>query len=632
MNWYLSRLSSMQPSEVLWRARHAARVPFDWLAFKRNAQPPAADYRPFNPATYPVRLHDHGSRLDRIRIFDLDFPIETAFDWHRDYRYGKTVDRRFSGALNIRDTAAVGDIKYIWEISRHQYLSALAFAANGNDEAGWIVATLTSWLGENPLLCGVNWTSSLELGLRLISWSLLYPRIASTVDREVVFRDRWLASIYFHLKRIASNLSRYSSANNHLIGELAGLYVGASCFPFWRECTQWRASAKRELEREILLQVAEDGVNREQAMSYHLFTLELFLAAFIVGRNTGDSFGEPFTQRLRAMLAFLDSAATPGGDLPWYGDSDDARGFLFAQDESALQVVSQLGALLFHEPAWSRFLDRPTAAAQALLPDLLDTQWQSDGQSMITRQEIFRDGGLAFVRSKNGAVSMMMDFGPLGYTTIAAHGHADALSIGLAVDDEYFLVDSGTFSYHSHPEWRNYFRGTAAHNTARIDGEDQSCIAGRFLWSRKANARLLRWEDSSHEVVLEAEQDGYARLEDPVIHQRCAVFNRNTGSLRLEDTFRCAADHQVELFFHMHEDSQVSTIEPGHAEVEWRGHRITFTSPAPFLKWSVIRGSEDPQLGWRSRAFNHKQPISTLRLAGTITKTTTITLDITVDT
>jgi len=226
---------------------------------------------------------------------------------------------------------------------------------------------------------------------------------------------------------------------------------------------------------------------------------------------------------------------------------------------------------------------------------------------------------------------MSMDFGPLGYTTIAAHGHADALSIGLAVDDEYFLVDSGTFAYHSHPEWRTYFRGTAAHNTARIDGEDQSRIAGRFLWSRKANARLLRWEDSSHGVVLEAEHDGYACLDDPVIHQRRAEFDRNTGSLRLQDTFCCAADHQIELFFHMHEDAHVGRIEPGRAEVAWRGHTITFTSPARFLEWTVIRGSEDPKLGWRSRAFNCKQPISTLRLAGTITMTTTVTLHITVD-
>lgn len=631
MNWYLSRLASMRPSEVLWRVSGAVRTPLDWIAFKRGVQPPAGNWGSFDPTDYPVRLHGNGSRIDSIRVFDLEFPLGHLFDWHRDYRYGAAVSKKFSGAINIRDTAIVGDIKYVWEPSRHQYLSAVAFAANGCEQGGWIIASLDSWLRENPQLCGVNWTSSLELGLRIISWSLLYPRIGSSLGQEKAFRDRWFGSIYVHLKRIASRLSRYSSANNHLIGELAGLYVGASCFPFWNECARWTAFAKRQLEREILLQITDDGVNREQAMSYHLFTLELFLMCFIVGRNCGEPFDEPFTQRLRAMLAFVISAATPSGDLPWYGDSDDARGFLLAQDESALQVTSQLGGLLFQEPTWFKFLDRPTVAAQALLPDLLNSRWMPAQFSPESGQEIFRDGGIAFVRSKDGRVCMMMDFGPLGYTAIAAHGHADALSIGLAIGDEYFLCDAGTFAYHSYPEWRSFFRGTAAHNTARVDREDQSCIAGPFLWSRKANARLLACEDSPDRVILEAEHDGYTRLDDPVIHHRRVLFDRDTGSVRLEDTFRCAGRHQIELFFHLHEDSLVRTVRQGFAEVVWRTHRINFTSETSFTEWAVIQGSENPKLGWRSRAFNEKRPIPTLRLSGTISHTTTVTVEIKVD-
>ena len=371
MNWYLSRMASMGPAEIVWRARSATMTPLDWARSKMRAAGPPPQWTQFSTSSYPFRLHDCGSAMDHVRIFDLEFPVDFVFDWHRDYRNDKRLQRGFSGRLDIRNTRVVGDIKYVWEVNRHQHFSSLAYAQNGDQHTDTLVRAVRSWLCDNPYLIGVNWTSSLELALRVISWSLLYPRVAHSVSSDSGFREQWLVSIYSHLSRIRNRLSLYSSANNHLIGELAGLYVGATCFPFWSECAEWHNFAWRSLEREILLQVSADGVNLEQAMSYHLFTLELLLLAFAVGRNCGQHFSDAYAGRLRAMLHYLHAVATPAGDLPWYGDSDDARGFVFAQAESALEVTTQLGGLLFDEPAWLRFRGRPTAAAQALVPDLL---------------------------------------------------------------------------------------------------------------------------------------------------------------------------------------------------------------------------------------------------------------------
>jgi hypothetical protein len=613
----------MGSSEILWRSRLAAMLPLDWTRFKTRSVVPVPRWTPFTATAYPVRLHDYGNAMERIQIFDLEFPVGFDFDWHHDYRNNKQVERRFSGRLDIRNTEVVGDIKYIWEVNRHQYLSALAYAQNGGQHTDTLARAVRSWLRDNPYLSGVNWTSSLELALRIISWALLYPRIATDVNCDSAFRDRWLASIYLHLSRIAGRLSLYSSANNHLIGELVGLYVGASCFPFWGACAGWRDFAHRSLEREILLQVSDDGVNREQAMSYHLFTLELLLLAFVVGRNCGRPFSDAYAGRLRAMLDFLHAVATPAGDLPWYGDSDDARGFVFAQDESALEVTTQLGGLLFDEPAWLRFRVRPTAAAQALVPDLLGALSNPAASSGPPR-ELFTDGGLACVRTNDDMIRLLMDFGPLGYTSIAAHGHADALSIWLAIGDEYFVIDAGTYAYHSHSEWRNYFRSTAAHNTARVDDCDQSQIAGRFLWSTKAKPRLVQFQESKGHVVIEAEHDGYTRLDDPVVHRRTVDFDRATGSFSLADSFRCAHRHTIELFFHLHEDATVTHVAGGTAELLWHGSRIVFSSPDTLLPWDVICGSEAPKVGWRSRAFNRKQPITTLRLRAEINGNTVI--------
>jgi hypothetical protein len=624
VRWYLSRLASMRPAEIGWRARSAAMLPLDWVRCRKQAAAPAPRWNRLDPISYPVKSHSGAASMESIHVFDLEFPLEFEFDWHRDYRYGRRVEPRFAGAMNIRDTAVVGDIKYVWEPSRHQHLSALAFAANADENGDYIVRSIKSWLDSNPYLYGVHWTSSLELAERLVSWALLYPRIADHVARDEAFRGRWLNSIYHHLDRISRHLSLYSSANNHLVGELVGLFVGASCFDFWPECEGWQRRAQQLLEREIRLQVGEDGVNREQALSYHVFVMELLLLAFMVGRKAKRPFGQGYADRLRGMAGFLDTIATASGDLPWYGDSDDARGFVLAQGESGLQVVMQLAGLLFSEPQWLRFRKTPTAAALALIPDLLSNLDRVAVQTPAKARELFPDAGLACLRSNDESVRLLMDFGPLGFTSIAAHGHADALSLWLAIGDEYFLVDAGTYAYHSHAEWRSYFRSTAAHNTACVDGENQSEMAGRFLWRAKAQARLLRFEKNSGQVTVTAEHDGYARLQDPVAHRRSVQFDCGSGSLNLEDSFECAGRHRVELFFHMHEDTEVLSVGDGETQVNWRGRRIVFSSPDGNARWEVLRGAENPKLGWRSRRFNQKHPIATLRIRAEINGSSTI--------
>ena len=637
MRWYLSRLASMQPAEIAWRALSAASLPLDWAAARNRTAVPEPRWQPLDRESYPVKPHALGTPMKNIRVFDLEFPIGFDFDWHRDYRYGHQVECAFAGTLDIRDTSVVSDIKYVWEPSRFQYLSALAFAANAEEQADYIVRSLDSWLRANPYLYGVNWTSSLELGERVISWALLYPRIADSVARDPGFRRRWLDSIYLHLARISRKLSLYSSANNHLIGELVGLFVGASCFDFWPECCRWRKLSRKLLEREIRLQVGDDGVNREQAMSYHMFAMELFLLSFIIGSKTKAPFSEGYAERLRVMAGFLDLVATPSGDLPWYGDSDDARGFLVSEDESGLEAVLQLTGLLFSEPRWLRLSKTPTAAARALVPELIKNLDQSahssravstSGENGAAGTHVFSDAGLACVRSDDESVRLLMDFGPLGFTSIAAHGHADALSIWLAIGDEYFLVDAGTYAYHSHPEWRNYFRSTPAHNTACVDGCNQSEMGGRFLWKAKANTRLLRFNTGPEQVTIEAEHDGYARLQDAVMHRRNVCFERATGNLSIADSFQCRGQHQVELFFHMHEDAVILGCRDGEAQVSWRGRHIVFSSPDRKQRWEIVRGSENPRLGWRSRQFNRKYPIATLRIRREIDGPTTIRTDL----
>jgi len=114
-----------------------------------------------------------------------------------------------------------------------------------------------------------------------------------------------------------------------------------------------------------------------------------------------------------------------------------------------------------------------------------------------------------------------VDHGPLGFGSICAHGHADALSFQLFLEGQPVFVDPGTYLYHCDLESRNEFRKTRNHNTVCIEGRDQSEMLGAFLWGRKANAELISFEEKDGSVRLEMRHDGYK----PDYHIRILEFD-----------------------------------------------------------------------------------------------------------
>jgi hypothetical protein len=178
------------------------------------------------------------------------------------------------------------------------------------------------------------------------------------------------------------------------------------------------------------------------------------------------------------------------------------------------------------------------------------------------------------------------------------------------------LVDSGTYSYHTQPLWRAYFRGTSAHNTLCVDHLDQSVSGGTFLWSAHADTRCLIFELGTAEERIIAEHDGYRRLDDPAVHRREIVYQRAPRTVSVTDHIHCAAAHTVEIFWHFSRDCRV-TLDDDLARAERDGVGIELRWPAP-LRARVVKGSVDPIGGWISQRFDDKVPADTLVVSGTI--------------
>jgi hypothetical protein len=632
----------MTPAEIGHRVVRAAAMQAERWGFMRCEAPEpdlCATARPWIHIDAAIDPAPYLAAADRIiagrhDVFALrDIELGNPPRWNRDPKTGIEAPLDFGKQLDYRDPARVGDCKYLWEPNRHLHLVTLAqaHALTGDAKyASTLRRHLESWLEACPFRMGANWASSLEAGLRLGNWSLAWQLLGGVRSplfdgaEGGAFRGRWLESVYQHAEFVAGHFSLHSSANNHLIGEASGLFLGAMAWPHWPRARIWRAAAREILEREALLQNAPDGVNREQATSYLQFTFDLLLLPLLAAGANGDDFPAAYRERLESMLVFLASIMDVGGNVPMFGDADDAYVAKLDPREGFCRYKSLLatGALLFDRGDFKAKAGALDDKTRWLLGEGAEDRFErlaAAGGGLPIRRD-FPDGGyyvLGCDFERKDEIRIVADAGPLGYREIAAHGHADALSFTLSLGGVEMLIDPGTYAYHTQSEWRAYFRGTSAHNTVRVDGCDQSEPGGNFMWLRKASARCLAWSSTAGEDRFEGCHDGYAALADPVMHRRRIVLDKRSRALTVEDTLTMRGEHRVELFFHCAEGSVATPIAGGVAvSRDGRTLRIRWPGLAGGQA-AVLEGSDEPKAGWVSRRFDEKAAAPTLVWRGT---------------
>lgn len=637
VRWRLNRLRCMTPAEVPFRVFRTIAAHLGSFRPLRS-HVPACDREPpsdrwihvpegLDPAPY-VAAADRiaGGTLDIFSVSCVNGGAPP--DWNRDPKTGVAAPLTWGKRLDYRDRHRVGEIKYLWELNRHLHLVtvAQAYALTRDPKyLGVVERHLTSWISACPCGQGPNWCSALEVSIRLINWSLVWQLVGGAGSplfhgaAGLRLRQRWLDSVYQHARFVRGYLSLYSSANNHLIGEAAGLYIAGITWPCWPGMRRWRETARRILEREALLQNTPDGVNREQAVCYQQFVLDFLLLSLLAGSSAGQRFSAAYRQRIAAMLAFLAAILDVGGHVPMIGDADDGAVTRLAPGADFCPYRSLLasGAVLFEN-----------SALRFKAADLDDkTRWLFGARagevfaSLPVRQPplpwcgAFPGGGYYVVGcdlESAREIRVVADAGPLGYGTIAAHGHADALSFTLSIGGLEFLIDPGTYRYHGGGPWRAYFRGTSAHNTVVVDGLDQSESGGDFMWLRKARAGGAAARISDAVEILEGWHEGYLRLADPVLHRRRLILEKSERRLVIEDRLQMAGEHEVELFLHCAAECGVEPVTGGFALRRGPSTLVVRLPGLPQGSARLYRGSSQPLCGWVSRHYDQCEPAPTI--------------------
>ena len=555
---------------------------------------------------------------DRILMgrFDLLGYRDLYFGDPIDWRLDPIAGRRSTGAhwsrIDPLDAASVGDSKVVWELNRHQWMIYLgeAYRLTGDEKyARCWAGYLGGWLRDNPVGSGINWASSLEAALRVISWSWALFLFRGSTPLSAELFVRMLEGVSLHAARVEKHLSYYFAPNTHLTGEALGLFYTGVLFPELHGAQRWRELGARILIEECERQILPDGVYFEQSVCYQRYTAEIYLHFLLLAERNKIALPPAVVERVERLLDVLLALRRPDGTLPDIGDADGGWLLPFTPRAGGdARGVLAVAAAFFgrSDLAWAAAEPAPEAL-WLLGPARHKSSRGLEAAPPAGRLRSFSDGGYVVMRSgwEDTAHQLIFDVGALS-SPKSGHGHADLLSIQCSAFGEPYLVDAGTYCYTPEPQWRDFFRGSAAHNTVTVDGEGQALPAGPFHWTDYPQARLRRWISSGEYDFADAEHHAYARFSDPVVHRRRVVFVQRRYWIVVDDLLG-AAEHRVDVRF------QFAPIEAELDDNRWvrargsNGHALLMRSFASIpCRIEIIKGAVDPIQGWFSAEYGQR--------------------------
>ena len=559
-----------------------------------------------------------------FEFFGTRFSYGTEIDWHADPLTGRRWPVVFHRDVP-QIAESIGDIKYVWELNRHQFLIDLGKAYwlfGDSASASAAYALVRSWIAANPYGIGVNWSCALEPAFRVWSWLWAYEFCADDSALDIDTHALWLDSFHQHGAFLHRHLEYYSSPYNHLVGEAAALYALGVMFPEMPEARRWRGRGRRVLETRVRTEFHHDGGSVEQSTFYHHATLGFYILAALLGEANGEPFDPEVEASIERAIEFSMALMQPDGRVPSIGGADDGKCIRLEHlpfwDFRPFQAFGavRLNRADFRFSAGEFFED-----ALWLLGPAGRDRFVAMESAPPSSASALRDSGYYVVRSRwsSDADFLCFDCGEQAGglrrddTPSAAHGHADCLSIVLWLRGRAVLVDPGFYCYNGDPAWEVYFRRTGAHNTARVDGREQSRHHQKMAWSRVFAPRIEAWSTREGGAVG-GSHDGYARDGMDVIHCR-AVWLHADGFCVICDQFTGSGSHELDINYQF---APGSARQEGDTALLFESAEVAWTGSTP-LRPQVRCGESGPDGGWVAPSLGVKVAAPKLTLSATFT-------------
>jgi uncharacterized heparinase superfamily protein len=468
------------------------------------------------------------------------------FHWRRPVLSSDSTHELLNRSIVVR-TAADWDAGSEPKLLRYNlhYFDDLN-AINPAARASWHRSLISRWIRENPPRSGLGW-DSYPTSLRIVNW--IKAALATVAGEPGLLDSGAMHSLAVQARWLSKRLETHL-LGNHLWANAKALAFAGMFFD-GPEATRWIDTSRTLIDRELQEQILPDGGHFERSPMYHAIVLEDVLDLINLTREFPGSLPHVtcrcLEQTATRMLRWLQVMTHPDGRISFFNDA-------------AFGIAPTYADLT----GYARVLSLESGAA-ALGP-----------------VEPLADSG--FVRLQNDRAVVICDVGPIGPDYLPAHAHADTLSFELSVDGRRVLVNSGCSTYDVGAE-RERQRGTAAHNSVMVDGENSSEMWGSFRVARRARTSGVSWGSAAAGSWVKASHDGYQRLPGRVTHGRC--WTLESGSLlvddRLEGTFSSAV-----AYWHPHPDLGITQASDGTVrfrsqdglEILMSGSAVTRSEPS----------------------------------------------------
>jgi len=477
-------------------------------------------------------------------------------DWHIDFKSGYRWEENTWSKHIQYGTILGADVKVPWELARMQHLISLAWGYQETREPLYKLEfrnQILDFLAANPPRYGVNWSCTMDVGIRVANWLLSYDLFRSFGAKfDVGFESVFIRSIYEHGRHIFSHLE-YDPflRSNHYLANIAGLLFVTAYLPSNPEVQSWFDFSVKELISEVLTQFHPDGSNFEGSTSYHRLSSEMtgYATALIPDAQIPNA----YWTRLEKMAEFIGSITKPDGSIVQFGDNDSGRFIKLLPITNNLDHRYLIGAL--HSLKSKKGL---SAFIQSQLEDLVE----------IKKKDSYPDFGVYILR--NTSLFLAVRCGHIGQKGNGGHAHNDQLSFELSLQGQSVIVDPGTYVYTPFPEARRHFRSTAMHNTLAIAGKEQNEDQGLFRLTDRAHARLIQFDKES----FVGEHSGFG-----AVHRRTLQIDEN----QLEGIDECEEAGMKQIFFHFSPCWRGKILNNREAEFVYNGLQIkVITSQASF--------------------------------------------------
>jgi uncharacterized heparinase superfamily protein len=433
---------------------------------------------------------------DRFRFLNREFPLEWPEGWND------------------------GEKEKLWLYNLHYFDDLVAADAPTRRDLHHDL--ISRWVAENPPGQGNGW-EPYPISLRIVNWvkwaladrdRLRGPKVPVPLSPDA------LQSLALQARFLRQRLE-YHLLGNHLWANAKAL-VFAGLFFQGAEADGWLSRGLKILGSELPEQVLPDGGHFERSPMYHAIILEDLLDLMNLFQAYGGEVPVKWLDASSRMRTWLKAMTHPDGGIALFNDA-------------AFGIAPALADLDAYAARFGLKRQEHSLRSITHLPDT------------------------GYIRCERENAVLFLDAALIGPDYISGHAHADTLNFEMSLFGQRLIVDTGTSTYEKNAE-RQRQRGTAAHNTVQVDGEDSSEVWGGFRVARRAYPRDLEVAENESDIRIACAHDGYRRLTGKPIHRR--EWRLGEGHLAVRDRVEGKYREAVARY-HFHPDVQVTMLEGG---------------------------------------------------------------------